>query len=1372
MYPSRPPGTGGGRSRLRRRSRVVAVATAAAAIAAVLSGTANAAPTPGPAAVTQPAAAASPSPAVSRLTAPQATLAPGWRSSADRAVTVSGDENGMNVLVAEASSGYQWRTAATLSEPGFDTAQWIGQSCVTSSGRRAVVVYAPSQFVNDQQLFDQGAFVAVVDLVTGVVRKLPFTASLAYYNPGCGEGEQVALTSLGASNGRTTSTVRVIDAASGKVLRQSVAAGQLSSPVPYGGAVVAALGSRLVSVDAKGAEHALTRESGTPFRLHPDAGGGLAYEVPSSHGKVQVRRLAAGRSTLVGTGDLDAVQLTRSGDQVDLIGADSRGVAARSAMPAGWKQLDAPSDSEVSTTGALAVTSSSNRTTGNGTTGRAPLARGSASQHVAADLHDRITIDATVTTTRKQVSFTVDPAVPDALPGRAPSPALRQFTAAATPRHTSGQHTTGRPAASGAPASGGPASAGPKDTPDPSTVPWDPDRGCAVARNDPSIQTYQATAQQVEWAADLAVQGQLTPARGANWEGSGLTVSWTPQGMFPPQQISGGGSVPAQVLLGVLAQESNTLQASPHAVDAVTGNVNQGGFYGNGGDWSTVDCGYGIGQITTGMAMSTPAGTRVADGNPAYTTAQQQQAVATDYASNIAATMNMLIDKWNQLKAAGIVVNDGDPSRIENWWLAVWAYNSGVQPTSAAYGNTTGCTPGPSCTDGAGNWGLGWANNPANPSYPADRGVFSNDPAKTKVPNHWTYPELVIGWAYSPVARFNYASGQWGPAYAAANGLSQPMVPPTMTFCTSADSCTPNGAADSTGAAGTAGLCNAAGLHCWWHWPVSWGNCATNCGTGNLTYTPSSAKPGGTDIYPADCRALGTAGGSSASDSLGNAPPAGSVVVDDVTTASVASCNQTWTDAGSFGLKFTDAPQCTTCSQPIDYPGKIDFHQLGLGFGGHIWFTHTVAATDTAHTVTGTWTPPALTGWYRIRVHIPDSGDLTKQADYQINPGNGPSQHRIVNTAWEKNTWVDLGAFNLSGQPSVSLSNATADANGADIAWDAVAFSPTTKPTASYVALGDSYSAGEGQDAFDANSDFYGGGPTKDACHRSVAGAYPRMVTLPGQSTPLAQQAGAVSNNVSFAFLACSGDTTVDMTSLSVDSKPTTADQSGNTVWGGAHFGYGEHQELDDGYLNDDTTLVTLSVGGDDARFAKVLQGCIQSLSDCTAPDYYLKVGNSLDPSPLVQYEPYVINTLLPSHLATVYGEIHHQAPNAQIVVVGYPHLFAPTPLDGCAGLSTGQETWMNQLGDDLDNTIASVVQQVASTGVNIGFVDPRAAWDAGGGHWACEAGGTPWVNALVAWSESGSDGGSQQIPGAGSFHPTSAGQAAYAQLVNAYLAG
>jgi hypothetical protein len=101
---------------------------------------------------------------------------------------------GPHLLTADSSQAYQWHTLATLSEPGFATDLWTGNACVTGSGRRAVVVYAPREFTNKPQLMEHGAFAAVVDLASGKVTKLPDQVTLAYFNPGCGTDETAVLT--------------------------------------------------------------------------------------------------------------------------------------------------------------------------------------------------------------------------------------------------------------------------------------------------------------------------------------------------------------------------------------------------------------------------------------------------------------------------------------------------------------------------------------------------------------------------------------------------------------------------------------------------------------------------------------------------------------------------------------------------------------------------------------------------------------------------------------------------------------------------------------------------------------------------------------------------------------------------------------------------------------------------------------------------------------------------------------------------------------------------------------------------------------------------------------------------------------------------
>lgn len=153
------------------------------------------------------------------------------KAGGDLAWTTVGDADGFHVFRARESEGHVWRTVTSLSEPGIETDRWIGNACLTASGRRLVVVYAPRAFTNRPELFLRGGFSAVVDLDTGAVRKLPVRSTLAYYNPGCGAGEDAVLTQAGDSDlGQTRLTT--LHAASGTLEAPVTAAGQITSAVP------------------------------------------------------------------------------------------------------------------------------------------------------------------------------------------------------------------------------------------------------------------------------------------------------------------------------------------------------------------------------------------------------------------------------------------------------------------------------------------------------------------------------------------------------------------------------------------------------------------------------------------------------------------------------------------------------------------------------------------------------------------------------------------------------------------------------------------------------------------------------------------------------------------------------------------------------------------------------------------------------------------------------------------------------------------------------------------------------------------------------------------------------------------------------------
>ncbi|MFF5767596.1 hypothetical protein ACFY8F_34370 [Streptomyces tanashiensis] len=974
-----------------------------------------------------------------------ALLGRGHAKSTDTAFTTSGDGTGFHLLVADEKNGYAWKTAATLSEPGFEADTWIGNACLTASGKRAAVAYAPRTFTNKPELMARGAFAATVDLTTGKVTKLPFQASLAYFSPGCGAGEKAVFTQLSyeADTAQRTRLITV-DAASGRAGAPVAYPGQLTSAVPTRTGVVAAHGNRLVAAGAQGRLREIARTQAVPFQLTVDATGGLTY-IDRARG-TDARKASTSYARY-----LDPLQLLRSG---------SRARTVASGDLAAW-DLASSADGTVYVTGRATTTGTPPRQVRN-PGGIAKGALLSSHGHAAvttawADGKDsRIRPEEALTERTARTTLrllgTARTVTLDAVPGqnriggekaaeqgRTTSPALPQ------PRRTA----AGTRTAASAPTNLSAASAPDDPSEDES------ERTCAVPRNDVRKQAFQPTPRQVEWAVDQAVVGRLDFYRNPNWKNTG-TGGYQPQGLFPPIVLAGDPNgqldtedgtndrwhIPAQILLGVTAQESNMWQATRYAVPGVTSNSLIGNYYGvdynpSGTqvdpwaiDWKDADCGYGITQATDGM--------RLPGHDQPTRSVLQQEAIALDYTANIAAGAQILSDKWNQTYNAGMKVNDGHPKWIESWFFALWAYNSGFYPQSQA--------------DAAGHWGVGWTNNPANPLWKANRLPFlenalgGDNYADAAHPQDWPYEEKVIGWAARPITAM-FAPGDMQAGYRAANWTTAydrtRAKPPIDLFCDASNSCDASKIGDGDSNDQGKGACtldsgnkdtNAHWLHCWWNKPVTWKNCGSGAQCGNQVHRFNTSYPEQPDAnsYPPRC-----------SSGL----PANALIVDDVANGVIPAgsdartCGPVKSD-GSFKLNYYIWADGT-------YPGKMDTHQIGAAYGNHFWFTHTRKPDpDYGHRlyIDGVWklnrTVPG--GQAKVYAHIPDHGAQTKIADYRIETVEGTVTKTISQSDNASNKWVDLGAYQFGDTlPQVSLSNFTSDGNGdKDIAWDAIAFVP------------------------------------------------------------------------------------------------------------------------------------------------------------------------------------------------------------------------------------------------------------------------------------------------------------------------------------------
>jgi lysophospholipase L1-like esterase len=224
--------------------------------------------------------------------------------------------------------------------------------------------------------------------------------------------------------------------------------------------------------------------------------------------------------------------------------------------------------------------------------------------------------------------------------------------------------------------------------------------------------------------------------------------------------------------------------------------------------------------------------------------------------------------------------------------------------------------------------------------------------------------------------------------------------------------------------------------------------------------------------------------------------------------------------------------------------------------------------------------------------------------------------------------------------------------------------------TARYVALGDSYSSGLGAGNYASS-----GG----SCDRSYD-AYP-------------QQWSDDNSPASFVSVACSGATTADVIGSQVSA------------------------------LSASTTLVSITIGGNDAGFASVMETCVlKSTSSC------LNAVSAADA---------FITSQLPARLDTTLETIRTDAPSAKIVVLGYPDLYDLSKSGTCIGLSTKDRTALNGGADALDGALATAAAANGDT-----FADVRGQF---AHHEICDTGS--WLNSVDIFAISSS------------YHPNSSGQ-------------
>jgi lysophospholipase L1-like esterase len=280
-----------------------------------------------------------------------------------------------------------------------------------------------------------------------------------------------------------------------------------------------------------------------------------------------------------------------------------------------------------------------------------------------------------------------------------------------------------------------------------------------------------------------------------------------------------------------------------------------------------------------------------------------------------------------------------------------------------------------------------------------------------------------------------------------------------------------------------------------------------------------------------------------------------------------------------------------------------------------------------------------------------------------------------------------------------------------------------------YVAMGDSFSSGEGNPPFEDGTAVIG----TDTCHRSSK-AYPALLA--------AQKALDLKP---WDSVACSGAL----------RRHLWLPNKGNS----------EPAQLD-ALTTRNPKLVTLSIGGNDVEFPAMIKKCItgpglEGNSNCqqqAAKDPDTGAKTTLDgrkkalvdalgrDSDNLCETPNGWVTCAPS-LHALYEYIAADAPGAHVRVLLYPHLFNTNPKEsGCRFpvvsraepavyiISKANILWINAGVDLLNQKIISEVKKAQAEGVtDIEYVDPRprfdddANGDSRGGHGVCTA--NPWIN-------------------------------------------
>jgi lysophospholipase L1-like esterase len=263
-----------------------------------------------------------------------------------------------------------------------------------------------------------------------------------------------------------------------------------------------------------------------------------------------------------------------------------------------------------------------------------------------------------------------------------------------------------------------------------------------------------------------------------------------------------------------------------------------------------------------------------------------------------------------------------------------------------------------------------------------------------------------------------------------------------------------------------------------------------------------------------------------------------------------------------------------------------------------------------------------------------------------------------------------------------------------------------------YVAMGDSFSSGEGVPPFETGTAV----PGTNECHRSTV-AYPRVLEA---RTNLNLDLGTD------GFTACSGGTTSSI-----------------------HNGYnGEDAQVNS--VNGATDLITMTIGGNNMPFEDFAKACANPLTSCDGTAYADAIaGISNNVIPRIE----TMLTLLEDDLDTLNS-------NADVLVVGYPQMVPEDFTSGaCWWEGSGEHTAIREVVETLNTAIENEVEAIGGRFHFVSATEEESPF----------AGGELCRDSPAPGSELFNNLNLSQ-PDVYNFHPNASGQQAYADLIESYL--